>query len=116
MLIATISALFGLIIGSFLNVVILRRGTKPMSGRSVCLSCGRTIAWYDNIPLLSYLALRGRCRACGSRISMQYPLVEASTALLFGAIGAWAGAQPDSLSLRLLVLDYFAIAALLVAV
>lgn len=115
MLTASISGLFGLIIGSFLNVVILRRGAKSLGGRSMCFSCGNEIAWYDNVPLISYLALRGRCRACGSGISIQYPLVEAATALLFGVLGAWASAQPDSLVLRALVLDYFAIASILVA-
>lgn len=73
----------GLIIGSFLNVLILRRGAKPLTGRSACFSCGEQIAWFDLIPLFSWINLRGRCRACGSRISPQYPLVEFSTAALF---------------------------------
>ncbi len=83
-----IYALFGLIIGSFLNVVILRHGARTVGGRSGCLSCGALLLWYDMIPVVSWIALRGRCRACGSRISIQYPLVEASTAMLFGFIGA----------------------------
>jgi len=80
--------LFGLIIGSFLNVVILRRGARTVGGRSGCLSCGAPLRWYDLVPVVSWVALRGRCRACGSRISVQYPLVEASTAVLFACIGA----------------------------
>ena len=83
-----ILGLFGLIIGSFLNVLILRRGARGLSGRSSCMSCGTTIRWYDNIPVLSWVLLVGRCRACGSAVSLQYPLVEISTALLFAALGA----------------------------
>lgn len=82
---------FGAIIGSFLNVVLLRRGTKSVRGRSGCFSCGAQIAAYDLIPIVSWIMLRGRCRSCGSAISGQYPLVEAATALLFAAIGAMSG-------------------------
>ena len=77
---------FGAIIGSFLNVVILRYGTKSITGRSLCLSCGRTLSWYELIPLVSFLSLRGRCRTCGARISWQYPLVELATGLIFAAV------------------------------
>ena len=87
-MIAVIFGLFGLIIGSFLNVVILRRGACTVGGRSGCLSCGAPLRWFDLIPVVSWIALRGRCRSCGSRISIQYPLVEASSALLFALIGA----------------------------
>jgi len=85
---ALIFGLFGLIIGSFLNVVVLRHGAKSLGGRSACMSCGKPIAWYDNIPVVSWLYLRGRCRMCGSAISVQYPLVEISTALLFAFLAA----------------------------
>jgi prepilin signal peptidase PulO-like enzyme (type II secretory pathway) len=79
----------GLIIGSFLNVVLFRseRDLSFISGRSICLSCEQTIAWYDNIPLVSYLILRGKCRHCQVHISWQYPLVELSTGLLFALTG-----------------------------
>src|SRR6185503_8120428 len=77
----------GAIIGSFLNVLVLRKGVQSLSGRSKCASCGKTIAWYDNIPLLSWVLLRGRCRACGSAISVQYPIVELVTAILFALVG-----------------------------
>jgi leader peptidase (prepilin peptidase)/N-methyltransferase len=74
----------GLAVGSFLNVVAaripLRRSViKP---RSACMSCGNELAWYDNVPLVSYALLRGRCRSCGVRISLLYPAVELATALL----------------------------------
>jgi leader peptidase (prepilin peptidase) / N-methyltransferase len=76
---------FGLVIGSFLNVVIARlpHGRSLWAPRSSCPECGHQIAWYDNIPLLSFVALRGRCRACAARIPWRYPLVEAATAALF---------------------------------
>jgi leader peptidase (prepilin peptidase)/N-methyltransferase len=82
--------LFGLLIGSFLNVVIHRvpRGESIVSPGSRCPGCGNDIAWYDNIPVLSWLVLRGRCRNCGEPISWRYPAVELLTALLFAAI-AW---------------------------
>jgi len=78
----------GLIVGSFLNVVLLR-GERDMSfvgGRSKCLTCQQIIAWYDNIPLLSYLVLGGKCRHCRIRISWQYPLVEFFTGTLFAIV------------------------------
>jgi leader peptidase (prepilin peptidase)/N-methyltransferase len=74
----------GLVIGSFLNVVILRFNTgKHLSGRSACFSCGRQLRWWDLIPLFSYFFSGGSCRYCGSRISLQYPLVEFANGLLF---------------------------------
>ena len=98
---------FGLLIGSFLNVVIYRlpkmlerewaAGCAELSGqappeqerfnllvpRSRCQACGHQIRWYENIPVLSYLALRGKCSACGTAISIRYPMVELVTGLLF---------------------------------
>ncbi|HOG16168.1 MAG: Type 4 prepilin-like proteins leader peptide-processing enzyme [Syntrophaceae bacterium PtaU1.Bin231] len=89
----------GAAIGSFLNVCILR---LPEEGQSIvrpssrCPRCGHAIRWYDNVPILSYLILRGACRDCGGKISLQYPLVEALTALLsfllfrkYGLSWAW---------------------------
>jgi len=84
---AAVFGVFGLIVGSFLNVLILRWGTRSLTGRSACMSCRRTIAWYDLVPVFSWIQLGGRCRSCGTRISLQYPLVEAGTGLLFFIIG-----------------------------
>jgi len=82
---AILALVFGLIIGSFLNVCIYRwpRDLSVVKPRSHCPSCEKTIAWYDNVPLLSYLLLKGRCRHCQARISWRYPVVELSTGLLF---------------------------------
>ncbi len=82
--------LLGSLIGSFLNVCISRlpNDESVTLPRSHCPRCGNWIAWYDNIPVLSFAALGGRCRGCRIPISWRYPLVEAATALLFAA-GAW---------------------------
>lgn len=79
--------LFGLLVGSFLNVVVFRmeRGENFIAGRSRCLTCNHTLSWYDNIPLFSFLQVKGRCRYCKAALSWQYPLVELTTALLFSA-------------------------------
>jgi leader peptidase (prepilin peptidase)/N-methyltransferase len=84
------AALFGLIIGSFLNVVSWRlpRGESLVKPRSKCPGCGEQIKPYDNIPVVSWLILRGRCRGCGEGISARYPLVEAITAVLYVAVVA----------------------------
>lgn len=75
---------FGLVIGSFLNVVILRYNTgKSIEGRSACFSCGETLKWHHLVPLVSFMTQRGRCAFCSSKISMQYPLVELVTGILF---------------------------------
>ncbi len=79
--------LFGLIIGSFVNVLIARHGVKSITGRSACPSCKRTLEWYELFPVLSWLALRGKCRTCRKRISVQYPIVEIVTAGGFLMIG-----------------------------
>jgi len=86
-----VSGVFGLIIGSFLNCLAWRLYKKEsMIGRSYCDSCNKQIAWYENIPVLSFLFLGGRCRHCKKAIAWHYPLVEAITGLLFilGAIQA----------------------------
>lgn len=76
--------IFGLIIGSFLNCLIWRLyKDETLGGRSYCPKCRKTIVWYDNIPLLSFVLLGGRCRHCRKKISWQYPLVELITAILF---------------------------------
>ena len=86
-----VAALFGLIFGSFFNVVIYRVPRKKSLGeRSRCPECGNVIRWYDNVPLLSFVILRARCRGCKTPISWRYPLVEASTAGLFVLIYWWS--------------------------
>jgi leader peptidase (prepilin peptidase)/N-methyltransferase len=84
-MIATIIAMLGLVVGSFLNVVVGRLPAhRSLWGpRSACPGCDAVIAWHDNIPILSFVALRGRCRACGMKIAWRYPLIEALTAGLF---------------------------------
>jgi leader peptidase (prepilin peptidase)/N-methyltransferase len=87
-LVIAVAALLGAMIGSFLNVCILRWGAEPkesiVSPPSHCPRCGRGLSWYENIPVLSWLLLRARCRGCGEPISMMYPLIELGTA------GIWA--------------------------
>ena len=78
---------FGLIIGSFLNVVIYRFNThRTFGGRSNCMSCQKKLCWYELIPLISFLALKGRCLKCKSKISMQYPIVELIGGLVFAGL------------------------------
>ena len=77
----------GLIVGSFLNVVVYRYNTgHSINGRSKCLSCVRTLSWYELVPVFSYMAVGGKCRTCLSTISAQYPLVELVTGILFAAV------------------------------
>lgn len=80
--------LFGTLIGSFLNVVVYRvpAGRSIVAPPSACGACGTRIRWHDNLPVLSWLLLRARCRDCGSRISVRYPLVEAGTGVFFGLV------------------------------
>lgn len=109
--------IFGLVIGSFLNCFVWRvRQKEGIVDRSYCPHCGHQLAWYDNIPLLSYVMLKGKCRYCSRRISVQYPLVELAAGLLFavsfmirsGEVGATGGI----FSLTL-VRDWFVISVLI---
>ncbi|MBM4284602.1 MAG: prepilin peptidase [Deltaproteobacteria bacterium] len=95
----TLAALVGLAVGSFLNVVITRlpRDEPFWSGRSRCPHCGVTLRWRDNVPLLSFVWLKGRCRVCGESISWRYPLVELAGAALGAAL--WARFPGDPLLL-----------------
>jgi leader peptidase (prepilin peptidase)/N-methyltransferase len=94
---SVIAGLFGALIGSFLNVCIYRLPLRRsiVSPGSACGSCGHTLSWYENIPVVSYLALRARCRACHAVISFRYPLVEIITAVMFAV--AWWYYGPSAL-------------------
>src|SRR6266700_719909 len=89
----------GFALGSFLNVVAARVPLRRslVSPGSACMDCGHEIAWYDNVPLLSYLALRGRCRACDAHIPARYPAVELASALLAAACVWKFGLHPEAL-------------------
>lgn len=91
------SALLGLLIGSFLNVVIARvpAGGSVVHPPSHCPECGRTLTWSENIPIVSWVVQRGRCRGCATAISVRYPIVEAACALLFAAVAARIGWHVD---------------------
>lgn len=82
-----LAGVLGAVIGSFLNVCILRWGAEPKQSvlrpPSRCPKCGRGVRWHENVPIVSWLVLRGRCRGCREPISVQYPLVELATALLW---------------------------------
>lgn len=96
--------LFGIAVGSFLNVCILRipAGESVVAVPSHCMSCGKRLHWFEMIPILSYLFLRGRCSACKSRISPQYPLIEAANGVLWCLAFSRFGLAPDFLLASLL--------------
>ena len=104
-----VAGLFGGLVGSFLNVVAYRvpRGESIVSPGSRCPGCGSPVKPYDNVPVLSWLVLRGRCRNCGTAISPRYPLVELLTAVVFAAVVAVRGFDQD------LVLELPFVAALI---
>jgi leader peptidase (prepilin peptidase)/N-methyltransferase len=110
-ILTTLAAVTGLLIGSFLNVCIYRlprlTGRSVVRPRSRCWRCRAPIAWYDNIPILSFLLLRGRCRHCKRRISFRYPLVEAATAGVFAVCAA-------NLGISLLALKYVTLGSILI--
>ena len=85
LILSIIIFLYGIVIGSFLNVLIYRlpKHENIATKRSHCMECGYQLKWYDLIPLFSYLFLRGRCRKCGTRISIQYPIIEAANGILY---------------------------------
>jgi len=110
-LVAVLAGLAGLLIGSFLNVCVYRlpRDLSVVRPRSHCPACEKQIAWYDNIPVLSYLLLGAKCRHCGGRIPLRYPLVELATAAAFALCVAklgltWPAAKFAALSAILIML------------
>ena len=94
-----IAGFFGLAFGSFLNVCSLRwpQDQSVVSPPSRCPGCGQAIRWYDNVPVLGWLMLRGACRDCGEKISVQYPLVELATGLVWAGVFAAHGPTFESL-------------------
>ena len=109
------AGLFGLIVGSFLNVVAHRlpRGASLVKPRSACPECQTPVRPYDNVPVLSWLLLRGRCRDCGTSISARYPLVEAGTAALWLAVVAVHHADTAQLVLGLVLVTFLVPLALI---
>ena len=99
------AGVLGAILGSFLNVCVHRlpRGESVVRPRSHCPRCGHGIAWYDNVPVLSWLVLRARCRHCAAPISAQYPLVELAAALIWAGCFAWRGLSLEALSAAVFV-------------
>ena len=93
MLTTTLAAVFGLFVGSFLNVVIYRvpKGESVVTPRSRCPGCGTQLAEYDNVPVVSWVLLKGRCRTCEEPISRRYPIVELITAAVFGLLAYHVG-------------------------
>jgi len=116
--------IFGLVIGSFLNCLIWRlRKKESLLGRSYCPNCEKKIAWYDNIPLVSFIMLRGKCRQCGKLISWQYPAVELATGILFSLafylsyesrIASYGVVVYDPLFIIQLLRDWFLISVMII--
>ena len=121
---AVVLGVFGSLIGSFLNVVIFRVPAKRsiVSPPSACGSCGHAIRWYDNIPIISWLVLRGKCRDCGAKISVRYPLVEAGGAIFFVVVALWfvppilaAGTTQDIVAQLLVLVAFLYLASISLA-
>ncbi len=110
--VTVIAGLFGLTIGSFLNVCTFRwpEDESVVFPGSHCPKCGQPIRWYDNVPVLGYILLRGRCRACRDPISLQYPLVELATGLVWAGMFSYAGLSWEAFRGGLLLTILFGIA------
>ncbi|MBR5360043.1 MAG: prepilin peptidase [Lachnospiraceae bacterium] len=105
LLIYLIIFLYGIVIGSFINVCIYRIPLKEdiVKERSHCMSCGHVLQWYELIPLVSYLVQKGKCRNCGTKLSVQYPLIEGTNGVLYVLIAVINGFNVDSLLYCLLI-------------
>jgi leader peptidase (prepilin peptidase)/N-methyltransferase len=106
--------LFGILIGSFLNVLIYRIPKKEefVKTSSHCMSCGHKLAWYDNIPLLSWITLKGQCRYCKTKISAQYPIVEMANGLLWLFVFICNGISVNSILLCAMASGLFALSVI----
>ena len=95
---AMAGAIVGLLVGSYLATLTLRwpQGRTTSTGRSACDGCARPLAWYELVPLLSFVALRGRCRTCGAPIDRRHPTIEAAAAII-GAASLWISPDPGGL-------------------
>ena len=104
-LLVTMAGIFGLLFGSFANVCVYRipRHESIFFPGSHCPACGHAIAWYDNVPLLSYLLLRGRCRHCGTHIAWRYPLLEGLMGISWAGLTWYFGPTPALLMALVLV-------------
>src|SRR5215212_9091599 len=113
-MIVLVAVLFGLVVGSFLNVVIYRVPNREsvVWPASHCPNCGEPLRPTDNLPLISYLLLRGRCRNCKEPISVRYPAVEATTGILFGAAAYAFGPSLTLLPALVLVSALISLAAI----
>ena len=111
-IVSALAGLVGLMIGSFLNVCTLRwpEDESVVFPGSHCPKCGEPIRWYDNVPVLGYVLVRGRCRACREPISLQYPLVELATGLVWTGMFSYAGLSFEALRGTLLLTILFGIA------
>jgi len=108
--------LFGFIIGSFLNAVVYRlNAVESLLERSHCPHCKKKVRWFDNVPLISFILLSARCRDCGEKISWQYPILEASTGILFALIGNYFF-NPLIFSTWILTLYYLIIFSILLII
>lgn len=124
LLVAGLCGVLGLAVGSFLNVVVYRvpAGLSVVRPRSACPDCGHAISAWENIPVLSWILLRGRCRSCAKPISIRYPLVEVAGAVAFALVAAWVvqASWPAPLSvavgLRLVALLYLAAVSIALAI
>lgn len=98
------AGIFGLLLGSFLNVCIVRlpKDESVVTPRSHCVNCGHQITWYENIPLLSFLVLRGKCSGCGKRISSLYFWIELTTGAMFASLAIFLGPTPEFAKLAVL--------------
>ena len=94
-----VAGALGLCVGSFLNVCVFRwtAGESATSPSSRCRSCGQPVRWRENVPVVGYLVVRGKCPRCGARVSLQYPLAEAATGLIWAAAALHWGVHPEAL-------------------